>query len=66
MMSGAMSLPMSSFPNVNSLLVEDDYKTPYLHAQDFILHGTAISIMVFLLLNSVAYLLILAVFWPTA
>lgn len=45
MVSGAMSLPMSSFPNANSLLVDDDFARPFLHPMDFIKHGSAISII---------------------
>ena len=29
-----------SFPNVNSLLAEDDYGTPYLRVIDFIINGS--------------------------
>lgn len=57
MMSGAMSLPMSSFPNVNSLLVDDDFGRPFLHPMDFLKHGTAISILVFSMLATVGYAL---------
>eukprot|EP01041_Mallomonas_annulata_P008599 gene8599-17737_t len=34
--SAAMALPFSSFPNVNSLLIVDDFQRPYLNVQDFI------------------------------
>jgi len=57
MMSGAMSLPMSSFPNANSLLVDDDFGRPFLHPMDFIKHGTAISVACFVTLCSVGYAL---------
>jgi len=57
MMSGAMSLPMSSFPNVNSLLVDDDFARPFLHPMDFIKHGTAISLACLAALCSVGYTL---------
>ena len=55
MMSGTMSLPMSSFPNVNSLLVDDDFGRPYLHAMDFLRHGTPVSVGLLLLLCTVGY-----------
>jgi len=62
MMSGTMSLPMSSFPNVNSLLVDDDFNRPFLHPKDFLIHGSVISVLVLLLLCSAGYGLSLAVF----
>lgn len=55
MMSGAMSLPMSSFPNANSLLVDDDFNRPFLHPIDYLKHGTAVSVMVFLTLCTFGY-----------
>ena len=42
----AMALPMSSFPNVNSLLAEDDYGTPYLVPKDFVKAGLPASMVV--------------------
>lgn len=57
MMSGAMSLPMSSFPNANSLLVDDDFGRNFLHPMDFIKHGSAISVIILTALCSVGYML---------
>ena len=34
--SAAMGLPFSSFPNVNSVLIIDDFQKPYLSTQDFL------------------------------
>ena len=42
--SAAMALPMSSFPNVNSLLAEDDYGRAYLSAADFVKVGLPASL----------------------
>lgn len=42
--SAAMALPFSSFPNVNSLLIVDDFQRPYLAVQDFIITGVPMSI----------------------
>lgn len=42
--SAAMALPMSSFPNVNSLLAEDDYGSPYLTPKDFLRVGIPASL----------------------
>lgn len=44
MCSGAMAFPISSFPNVNSLLAEDAHGKPYLRAKDFLLSGTIITV----------------------
>ena len=45
MCSGAMAFPISSFPNVNSLLAEDEQGQPYLSANDYILPGTIVSVV---------------------
>jgi len=55
MMSGTMSLPMSSFPNINSLLIEDDNGTPYLHSTDYLTHGSVISLVCFILVSTLGY-----------
>eukprot|EP00808_Paulinella_micropora_P012679 g34532.t1 len=55
MMSGTMSLPMSSFPNVNSLLVLDDHGKPYIHPIDLLKHGSVISVGVLIALCTVGY-----------
>lgn len=50
MCSGAMAFPISSFPNVNSLLAEDSSGRPYLRAKDFLFCGTVITFMFFVFL----------------
>ncbi|CAM39844.1 putative sodium/sulphate symporter [Leishmania braziliensis MHOM/BR/75/M2904] len=45
MCSGAMAFPISSFPNVNSLLAEDSKGKLYLRAKDFLVCGTAITLV---------------------
>lgn len=45
MCSAAMAFPISSFPNVNSLLAEDDTGHPYLRARDFLVPGTLVTIV---------------------
>ncbi|RNF04406.1 putative sodium/sulfate symporter [Trypanosoma rangeli] len=47
MCSGAMAFPISSFPNVNSLLAEDSSGRPYLKAKDFLFCGTLITLLFF-------------------
>lgn len=44
MCSGAMAFPISSFPNVNSLLAEDEFGKPYLAARDFLGIGSVITL----------------------
>lgn len=56
--SGAMALPFSSFPNVNSLLVVDDFQRPYLSVQDFIVTGLPMSVITVLLIASIGFVLI--------
>lgn len=48
--SGAMALPFSSFPNVNSLLIVDDFQQPYLNVSDFLKTGLLITLVVTLLI----------------
>jgi len=56
--SAAMALPMSSFPNVNSLLAEDDYGRAYLSATDFVKIGLPASVLVSALAATLAFWLI--------
>ncbi|KEG14774.1 putative sodium/sulfate symporter [Trypanosoma grayi] len=46
MLSGSMAFPISSFPNVNSLLAEDSSGKPYLKAKDFLFCGTLITLII--------------------
>jgi len=62
MMSGTMSLPMSSFPNINSLLVDDDFNRHFLRPIDFLKHGTPVSCMLLALTSTLGYALMLLVF----
>lgn len=56
--SGAMALPFSSFPNVNSLLIVDDFQQPYLNVSDFLKTGLLITLVVTLLIATLGFLLI--------
>jgi anion transporter len=58
MCSGAMALPMTSFPNINSLLAEDDYGRPYLTVSDFLKYGGIFSTVTLIMLITVGYGLI--------
>ncbi len=53
-----MGLPFSSFPNVNSLLIVDDFHRPYLSTQDFLKTGMPMSIFTLLLIATFGALLI--------
>lgn len=53
-----MALPFSSFPNVNSMLVVDDFQKPYLHIQDFIKTGGVLSVLTVMLTSTLGYVLI--------
>ena len=56
--SAAMALPFSSFPNVNSLLIMDDFHRPYLKVQDFIRTGLPMSLLTILLIATIGFALI--------
>ena len=56
--SGAMGLPFSSFPNVNSLLMVDDFQRPYLNVQDFITTGIPLSLLTIILIATLGFILI--------
>jgi len=56
--SGAMTLPFSSFPNVNSLLLLDDFQKPYLSVMAFVKTGLPMSIITILLIASFGWWLI--------
>ena len=59
--SAAMALPMTSFPNINSLLALDLQERPYLVVADFLRHGLPLSLLMVLLLDSWGFLLMSAV-----
>jgi phosphate transporter len=58
LVSGAMGLPFSSFPNVNSLLIVDDFHRSYLSTNDFIKTGMPMSIFALILIATFGALLI--------
>jgi len=55
--SGSMTLPMTSFPNVNSMLLEDARGQPYLRVKDFVQYGGPITLMIILLLSTFGFVL---------
>eukprot|EP01135_Chromosphaera_perkinsii_P000836 Nk52_evm124s151 gene=Nk52_evmTU124s151 len=60
--SSSMALPMSGFPNINALLLEDDYGRQYLKVIDFVKNGSICSFILFILNSTLGYLLVTAVF----
>ena len=56
--SAAMALPFSSFPNVNSLLMSDDFQRPYLNVRDFLVNGLPMSMLTVGLIATLGYALI--------
>lgn len=56
--SAAMALPFSSFPNVNSLLIVDDFQRPYLKVPDFVRTGLPMSLIAIFLIATVGLSLI--------
>ena len=56
--SAAMALPFSSFPNVNSVLIVDDFQRPYLTVGDFMTTGVPLSIITLLLISTIGYILV--------
>ena len=58
MLNLTMSLPISTFPNINSWLVDDDFHRPFLHARDFVKHGVGVSLLMVALMSTVGYALL--------
>jgi phosphate transporter len=61
MCSGAMGLPISGFPNITAVSLEDATGEPYVRTRDFLRIGVPMSIVVCLLTVSVGYGLMLMV-----
>lgn len=55
MCSGGMCLPVSSFPNMNAISLEDPMGSPWLDVQDFLLVGLISSIISWLAVVSIGY-----------
>jgi di/tricarboxylate transporter len=58
--SAAMALPFSSFPNVNSAMVVDDFQRPFLTSKDFISTGLPLSVASIVMICTLGYWLITA------
>lgn len=55
--SGAMALPVSSFPNMACISTESETGSPYLHASDFMGIGVPVTLLVGGMLVSLAYVM---------
>ncbi len=56
--SGAMGLPFSSFPNVNSVLIVDDFHQCYLTVTDFLKIGVPLTVIATCMIGTLGYVLI--------
>ncbi|PIA19698.1 SPX-domain-containing protein [Coemansia reversa NRRL 1564] len=59
MASGAMGLPVSGFPNMNAIMLEDNLGNPYLTTIDFFKVGVPSSIVAYFIIVSIAYVIML-------
>ncbi|KAJ2465047.1 low-affinity phosphate transporter, partial [Coemansia sp. RSA 2322] len=55
MASGAMGLPVSGFPNMNAIMLEDTLGNPYLTTMDFFKAGIPASIVAYFVIITVGY-----------
>jgi phosphate transporter len=55
MCSGGMALPVSSFPNMNAISLEDSGGEPWLYVSDFIAVGVLSSILAWSIVMSIGY-----------
>lgn len=53
-----MALPFSSFPNINMMLMLDDFQKPYLSTMDYVKTGTPMTIISVIMVVSIGYGLI--------
>ena len=60
--SSSMALPMSGFPNMNALLLENDLGRQYLNVFDFVKNGSVCSTLLFLLNITLGFGLVTVVF----
>ena len=57
MCSGAMGLPVSGFPNMNAVSLEDSRGVNYVNTLDFLKVGLLGSIMAYLLIITLGYVI---------
>ncbi|KAJ1749981.1 low-affinity phosphate transporter [Coemansia sp. RSA 1821] len=59
MASGAMGLPVSGFPNMNAIMLEDTLGNPYLTTMDFFKAGIPSSVIAYFIIISIGYSIML-------
>jgi di/tricarboxylate transporter len=59
--AGAMGLPVSGFPNMNAVSLEDATGQNYIDTVDFLKVGVLGSVMAYAIIISIGYVLMLAV-----
>ncbi|KAK9768479.1 low-affinity phosphate transporter [Basidiobolus ranarum] len=59
MCSGAMGLPVSGFPNMNAIMLENETGVRYLNTRDFLKNGVPGSFLIMLIVISLGYGLML-------
>ncbi|CAG8433097.1 7768_t:CDS:2, partial [Ambispora gerdemannii] len=57
MCSAAMGLPVSGFPNINAIMMEDEMGVRYLNTKDFLRTGIPASILTMFLVVTIGYVL---------
>ncbi|PVU87574.1 hypothetical protein BB560_006473 [Smittium megazygosporum] len=55
MASGAMGLPVSGFPNMNAIMLEDAKGKPYLTVRDFFVAGVPSSVVAYFVIITIGY-----------
>ncbi|KAF9433188.1 low-affinity phosphate transporter [Entomortierella beljakovae] len=63
MCSGAMGLPVSGFPNMNAIMMEDEVGQRYLSTVDFLIAGVPSSIVAFVTIITLGYSLMSTLGW---
>ncbi|KAJ1925729.1 low-affinity phosphate transporter [Tieghemiomyces parasiticus] len=55
MCSGAMGLPVSGFPNMTAIMMEDETGKPYVTTKDFLVAGVPSSVLAFVVIITAGY-----------
>ena len=63
MCSGAMGLPVSGFPNMNAIMMENDMGQPYLATSDFVRVGIPSSVVACMTIVTLGYGLMTLLGW---
>jgi phosphate transporter len=53
--SAGMGLPVSGYPNMSAVMMEDQTGKPYLRTKDFLIVGVPVSVVVTLLIFTLGY-----------